>query len=277
MLVLSALVCVAAGPAFDRGQNLMAAGAIKAALLEDPDNCSLHAQLGILHARRGMFADALASLELCPGGATYEDKAIPAHANTLRAFGRGDEAADLRLSQLLGEPDEDVVLRILLEAAADEQAAGRYDAAYDLCWRALAMHPRGSAVHAQLAELHWALGDAEQAEYHAWVANLSGKPRLSAVLMEARFHLADGDLEAADAALERARRMQPKHLDAALLRAQVRVLQGDPDQAVAMLSREAWENNEHPALLLARAAALDAAGRSGEAATVRARHAELYG
>ncbi len=209
LLVAPSLAPGVGRSAFDRGANVMAAAEIKRALREDPDNCTLHARLGVLHARRGMYPDALASLEICPGGTEYEASAIAGHANTLRAFGRGDEAAELRMALLLTEGRDDLEVRILLEAATDLKAYGDLEGALDMCWRAVGLQPNGSAIHAQIAEVHWAAGDRDAAEFHTWLATRTGQPRLGAVLMQARFELADGDLIAVAETLERARRMQP--------------------------------------------------------------------
>lgn len=79
------------------------------------------------------------------------------HANSLRYIGRGEEAADLRMTQLLTAQDpprsDATEARLWLEIGRDYRRAGALGKAWEAAQMSLALRPNGSPVQVLLANI----------------------------------------------------------------------------------------------------------------------------
>lgn len=245
-------------------------------LEENPDEPDLHATLATAWSKAGYFADAAGAFELCAGSAYYESHGLDAHADQIRAMGQGREAATLRLQQLVNPQLADARrMRVLLAAADDLLVEDAPREALELAERAMAAYPRSPMVHAVLADIHLAMGDEEEADFHAWLSASYGQTtRL--MLVEARRELAAGNTKGAYSATELAREQHSGSLKIPALRAEIRRVQGDLDSAMAILSLKKWIMTEDPVILAVRIKVFTDAGDWGAAEELADRAQGVY-
>ena len=249
-----------------RGKYRVAVQNISQQLTESPDDPELFALLGVAFARVGFPVDALVAFQLSLGSEYYEDQGLEAHADALRAIGKGEEAARLRLERLMGDNVSQVrALQILIGAADDLREAGDLDGTLEMLSRAEALYPRSATVFAVRAELYLDIGDIDAADAALRMGKWAGdSSRISTT--EARMLLILGDTTAAHAVLEDARKYQRPTPVLASLRAEVLRQSGDPHAAADLLERNQWKNLESAGLIQAR---LKAYTDMGDAASVR--------
>jgi len=235
-----------------RGQYRLAAQNITRQLEKSPDDIELSAMLGVAWSKMGFSVDALVMFQLCPGASYYEARGLDAHADALRALGRGEAAASLRIQRLLTSDLSEVQqLLILLWAADDLRAAGDYRGALEQVYRAEALFPRSPMVSAVLADIWMDAGDLEQADAALWANTLHGQTSRGASV-RARRAMLDEDFAEASEILEAARMFRNPTPRLASLRAEVLRLQGDPHAAADILERNRWRSMEIPELITAR-------------------------
>ncbi|MCB9764381.1 MAG: tetratricopeptide repeat protein [Alphaproteobacteria bacterium] len=266
-----------ASVAFRKDQFRRASGKLRALLDVHPDNLRAHCMLAMTEARAGFYADAIAGFGLCAGDPLYEVEGISDHADTLRALGHPAEAAALRLSQRVNVEGEDTELPVLLDAALDLRFAGDDVGAEELLVEATGLFPRSSSAHAELAELLFAQGRLDDAEFHLWLADLYGgglSHRTRLVL--GRVQLAEDNLVGANETLTRASNQRPRSADAAALLAESLRRMGRADEALDLLQGNRFTFHEHPALLAAEARALADVGRTAEATAILSRALAIY-
>ncbi|MFT4974868.1 MAG: putative Zn-dependent protease, partial [Myxococcota bacterium] len=211
----------------------MAAGKLRHALEERPDDVLLMSMYAINWARAGFYADAVAAFALCAGSPLYEQEGILLHADALRETGTPRAAARLRLSQRVDTTSLSDELTILLGAADDLIAAGALDEASAILQEAEGLAPRSVTVHTALAELAESQGDDTSAGFHRWLASLQPQTRsLRARTDEIQLLLEAGELEAAADAIETARAAQPQALRLVALQARLLRLESRTQEAL---------------------------------------------
>ncbi|MFT5680620.1 MAG: tetratricopeptide (TPR) repeat protein [Myxococcota bacterium] len=240
------------GMLIQRGQFRLAAQNANKQLEATPDSVELHAILGVAWSKNDFHADALGAFLLCVGATYYEDQGIEAHADGLRAIGRGREAAALRLERLLG-PSLSIgrELRVLLGAQGDLREIGDFDGAMEIADRAEALFPRSPMVFAAIADIHLDMGDLDSADEAIWMMEQFGETSRGSVV-RARRAIADGDFTEADTILEEARKFRTPTVRIGALRAEVLRLSGDPHAAADLLERNRWRALESSELIQTR-------------------------
>ncbi len=216
---------------------------------QNPDDPDFHAILGTAYGRMGLFGDAAAEFAMASGSSYYEEDGLDAHADTLRAFGRGDDAAELRLQRPLSVDGERAELVALLGAIDDLRAAGDLEGAERACWIALSIRPDSGAFHAALADVLLDFGDRDAAEYHLWIGELRGVSAARMLVVEARLAIADGDWGTATEFLMRARKGRRRDLELLSFWAEATRRGGDPQLADDALSRKLYQWHDRPELL----------------------------
>jgi hypothetical protein len=131
----------------------------------------VQALLGVALVRRGKYADGLAELDQTQGVIAYtESGGIAAHADALRAAGRGREAWTVRETRLHGELSDRARVQVYIQGMDDFLSEGLTDVAISLGWDALSIHPDAPAAHAFLATAYAVSGDTGLAGFHHWMS-----------------------------------------------------------------------------------------------------------
>ncbi len=176
------------------GQYRMAAERLRAELDDDPDDFELLTRLGMVYAQMGHVDDAWLAFQFGQGSPHYEQRALGAHASVSRELGYHQQAAELRLAQILNATAEGAQVSAYLAAAEDHLAYGDDEAALDMALNALGLRPESTTVHAWLADIHHHRGDRDQAEFHLWMAEREGIVVLRACEVRARIAMEDDAL-----------------------------------------------------------------------------------
>lgn len=242
------------------GHPLQAAEIAGQLLATAPDHVDALVLRATAWSRAGLHGDALGAFALCDSGDAYERYGLDAHANSLRATGRGLEAAALRSEQLVLLAD-DTALALLYVDLSDDLALLAPTQALEQALIALSSRPGSPQVHAALSERYLELGDSGSARAHA-AASDAITLTLRGLVAQSRVALAEGDAGRAWAILEEADalRVRPDRLLAARLETRRRL--GDLDAALAIADAPAARYTQHPELM---AAALRAARDAGDA------------
>lgn len=221
-------------------------------LLEEPDNLDAMAGLGIAQSRAGYFADAAAAFALSEGAPLYEEMGIESHANTLRALGAGGEAAALRSQRLLVNPlGSQTAFRLWMALSDDHQSTGDVLAAIEMTEAGLAQFPESSMLHAQMAELLFALGQDEDGEFHLWLAAHFGAHQRW-VIAEGYRRLSVGDVVGARALAPRFYDSPNPNARFAVFYADVLCANGEAETAQQVLTGGVWALTDDPIILAAR-------------------------
>lgn len=244
-------------------------------LESQPNDVEVLTALGIGEARAGYFADALGTLSLCAGAELYNDLGLEAHANALRAFGRGDEAFALRLQRRVAPMAEMQEQRLWLHAADDLLSAGDALGALDANLVGMAAYPESALLLAQHAEIMIALGDEDEADFWLWRADQQGRTQRWLIVESAR-RQSLGDVTGAYAIADRAIAVRQPTARLAAARADALRRIGEPDTARHYLSFGSWSLTEDPHILVARLAILRDLGEAEAEAQIASRLAALY-
>lgn len=222
---------------------------LKSTFQANPDDPDAHCMLGIAYENAGRYADAYTSLELGMGSTICDREGLGPMANTLRALGRGDEAARVRLERLLQAEDADTEVTTLLELVDDYRAAGDRLAAWDAAMRAWAIMPRGALVLATLADLAMDDGDIEEAQRLMWLTKWVGDGPPAVRLTSVRLAMVEGDLDRAEQLLVELRPRTKRLWKGSVLQAELRRRADDPEAAQLVLDAKYLRGSEYPALL----------------------------
>lgn len=244
-------------------------------LEQEPNNVEVLTALGIGQARSGYFADALGTLSLCERADLYSDLGLEAHANTLRAFGRGEEAAALRLQRRVEPMAGLQELRLWLYAADDLLAAGDLLGAMEMNLAGMAAEPESGLLLAQHAEILIAMGETDEADFWLWRAGQRGLSQRW-LEVEGQRRLSLGDTIGARALADRYPDTRQPSARLAAFRAEVLRQSGEAELARRFLSRGAWSLTEDPSVLVARLAILRDLGEDDAVAQLEARLRSLY-
>lgn len=154
-----------------KGRFVAAEKTARNILATNPDAVGVQALLGVALVRRGKYADGLVQLEQTQGVMAYtESGGIAAHADALRAAGRGHEAWTVREARLHGMVSDRERIRVYNQGMDDFLSEGRTDEAISLGWDALSIHPDAPATHAFLATAYAMSGDTGSAGFHHWMS-----------------------------------------------------------------------------------------------------------
>ncbi len=258
------------------GTPQMAMGGVRAALEAHPDDDELHAYLGVAHMRAGHYPDALVELALGQNTPYYERDGLQAHANMLRAFGQGRQAAELRLQQLLISDSSGTQINALEGAVYDLRAAGDFEEALAVAERALALMPLSSTSHALMAEVLLDLGEVEEARWHLWLPGMLGYRSVAMDVALARMAVMDGEMVEAEAHMLHAQRLRFRSHAIGARRAELTRLDGRLDEALVTVELERWGWHDVPTLLAVEAKVRWDAGRTAQARSVLERALLLY-
>ncbi|MCB9742329.1 MAG: hypothetical protein H6741_25810 [Alphaproteobacteria bacterium] len=266
-LALAGSAALAFGPpllAYRSGNVRIAAAALREALEADPDDGDLHARLGITYAMMGEYVDAAPHFTFAQGSGVYEEEGWSYHADTLRALGRGAEAAALRLERLPLLPGEKGQLDALIGATDDLRAAGELEAALELAELNLALHPSSDLARAARLDVEL---DRQGPDVDALLAFMDASYARSTRSLRVRVRLArmDGDLQGALTLMEGVPRRSLIQPDIIAESAELQRLIGQPEAALWTLERPMVRTPDHPALLAVRPRVLMDLGREAEA------------
>jgi tetratricopeptide (TPR) repeat protein len=250
---------VGAGPvrnpiqrAYRTGQPTVAVDALRKKLDDDPDNADDSAMLGAAWARMGRFSDALSELRLGIGSIYYEDDGVGAQADALRAFGKGLDAARLRLQLRVMARDDATEGTILLKAAEDARWGGNPWIAEDYVWEAMSILPYSPLVWAVLADVYLDQGDRDSADFAFWRAQDLGPDVNRVLLVETRMALIDNEPLAARIELDKAWNKNTLNVDVMLLRAELQRRFGYPQDGLHLVDGSRWVAREFPGLFAMR-------------------------
>ncbi len=242
-----------------------------------PDDADLHALHGLVLSHLGQYVDAASAFQFGLGSRYYERDGLEAHAETLRALGEGARAAELRRQRRLYEGTSDGRdLGLLLGMVDDYRSVGDLAAAEEAAWQALAVYPRSSAAHAFKADLALDRGEFADAEFHLWLAGLSGPPMVRSMLVEARLELALGNLQGATRCIDSALDKNPRNIQVRAWRVELLRQEGRLDEALALLSMKRYALQEYPQMLALEAMTCWDLGQRAEALELLARAEALY-
>ena len=190
-----------------RGRFAAAEMTARKILMTNPNAVGIQALLGVALVRRGRNADGLDYLDRTVGVMAYsESGGIAAHADALRAAGRGQDAWEVRKERLLRDLSDRERIQIYTQGVDDYLSIGRPDAALELGWFALSIDPDAPAPHAFLATAYLMAGDHESAGFHHWMSMMNMDVRSPrAAVNEAWLGEADHDLVGGLLAWERVR------------------------------------------------------------------------
>lgn len=262
--------------ALGSGQVRVAATALRRALETDPDNADLHARLGIVYSRMGLYADAVEAFRFGLGSGVYEAEGIEHHAEALRGLGRGREAAALRQELLVMVTSEKSELDLRIGAVEDLRVGGALEEAEALARDTAALFPRSNLAHAWLADVLLDQDRLEDAAFELWLIRDHPAQSTRAVLARARLLWLEGDVEAAWAEVEQVRRGNRTQPVVVMLRVDLLLARGEPEEALWELRRPMMSRYEHPGLQASEVRVLRALGEDDEAAALAARLAAQY-
>ncbi len=247
----------------------------EAELAANPDDLMTQGQLASAYARGGRYADAVVLFDMAPFGSWYEDKGLLDHAHALRVLGRGEEAAELRLSTRVTQSDREGMIT-LLSAVDDYLEAGRPELAEELAQEAVGAFPSSPATHAWLASAHAGLGRWDDAEAELWLADLLGPPSARSLTLGAELAMARGDLEEAGALLEDAVVLRPDSRVIMSLRAEVERRDGNCPAALNLIGKARFGFQEEPQAMAVEARCLAEMGYPEEASDLLSNALALY-
>ena len=145
----------------------------------------------------------------------------------------------------------------------------------DIALQLEGLYPRAPATHATLAEVHFYLGQLEQAHFHLWLCQHFGGS-LRGVMARTLLLLEDNDLQGALLQFEgRKMRKMPPRLIALLAESQR--LAGYPEEAILILNQTRWKHSEHPLLLIAKLRSFYQLNQKAQWSEMYHRLEQLYG
>jgi Flp pilus assembly protein TadD len=256
-------------------------GAVKAAdrILESQPRASAALALkGIALSRMGMHANALPLLDRSAGIAVYSELGgVGAHANSLRAAGRGAEAWRVRSRRIHPAMPIQQKIKTQCHGVDDLLSVGRVSEALILGEAMVLDAPDSPSAHAFYATALLASGDLESAEFHQFLAkrySVQRIPRIPANRAEIAGHY--GDEWSARRSWARARIMRKRDAWIAAGQAEWLLSQGEVASALSTLDQRAFIDQQHPDLLGLRVRLLLAAGNRDAASRALTRFAQLF-
>jgi uncharacterized protein HemY len=262
LLFISSLLASPADDFLKMGTPRLARQMAEKQLQQNPDSIQAHTMMGITQSRLGLYSDALASFEMSIGDDSNIHR-LEFHADSLRALGRGDEAAGMR-ALLLHDSRTPLSAQVRIRSAMidDYRSIGAYDLAFRTANELLSRHPNAMLSYFMYAELWMDLGDLEEAEFYLWRATWKNIP-LRGLQSEARWLLLKGFNEAALIQFRRLFQSVNSNTGLAYYAEALRRVEG-PDAARKLLERSKFAQNEAPAVMLVRLAVYDELGLTAE-------------
>ncbi len=264
------------------GLRAMRRGAWRAAhirleteLAANPDDLTAQGQLGSAYARAGRYADAIVLFDMAPFGEWYESKGLLDHAHALRALGRGEEAARLRLSTRVTESERSGMVT-LLSAVDDYLDAGRADLAEELALEAVGAFPSSPATHAWLATVYVDQHRLDEGEAELWLADMLGAPSARSLTLRAQLAQDEGDLEEARALLDEAVKLRPDSRVVMSMRAEVERRDGNCPAALNLVDKTRFGFHEEPQAMAVEVRCLAELGYRDEAEQLLAYALAVY-
>lgn len=241
-----------------------------------PDDPELFAMLGSAWSRLGIYADAAGAFALSAGSAWYLRSGFDDEADTLRAFGKGRQAADLRLEARWDDEKSISELVVLQGAANDLREAGDLEEAEDLALEAFAAYPAAGLAYATLAEVALDMGDRDEAEFNLWCADRRGYSSSALHAVRARIALSDGDFDTAERESRAAFQGRSRSRTLLALRAEVLRRRRLPELALRLIDGPRGGMQEEPVLLAVQAASLFDLGDTERAREIVGRALVVY-
>ena len=233
------------GPAIKQSREILA---------RRPSHAGAQALMGIALARSGRLSDALPQLERSQGSMVYTQMGgYGAHADSLRAAGRGEEAWLLR-SHLLSPGRSDFAqVQTYCHGIDDLLSIGDVAGALALGEEAISIAPDAPAAHAFYSTaLLWS-GDVEAAEFHDWLSRTASSTRVSRVpINQAWLGERSGDLFVGHRAWRRARLMRKREPRIAAWEAGWWRRQGNAGVAWTVVNTGRFEDHQSPELMAER-------------------------
>lgn len=257
------------------GQYRNALPKIRKHLDDNPDDADLHALLGYVYARIGMYGDAQTAFGLSLGSTVYEMICVSRHADTLRYTGDPEQAAQLRRERVLTLRDDNDALPLLMGVVEDLRYAGDFEGAEEALYEAMAMSPGSGVVYAMAADLAMDQGDMEEASYNLWLAALYGQEEQRVKVANARLLMLEGDYEEAQEHLN-TRRIVRRYFTPIMMQAEIYRRQGIPDEALAIAESARVSDKTRPEVMAEQLAALASLGDLVEAREVAAQIRATY-
>ncbi len=256
-------------------QTYLAAEEYRKAIKINPDEPDLFVGLGTKEVEVWQYADGLVDLQLGQLGSIYDKDGLEAHADALRVFGRGREAADLRLSAVWSSRDRREV-RLRADAVADLRAAGKWSEAEEAWLDAYARFPVAPLIHAEGALLYADMGDLATARFHADLAAVSAVIPRRVLLALATVCFLEGDFTNAKAQIAELRSENPLSMEGILLDAEFQFATGDAQSAWKLVDGPRWKASDQPDAMALRASLLHTLGQESEAKQLIDRAMALY-
>ncbi len=259
-----------------RGQYGVAAARLRQALESEPDAVEKEALLAVAEAKNGAYPEAWVAFASAHVAEGYDDDAIEAHADVLRALGHPGDAAALRSELLWTATSPMTELKVFLDRVDDHRTDGELQAALDSATMAIAIAPDRGAAYAQLAEVWMDLGHWDAARSELYVAERLGPRSVYIARATVRLLVHDRQLDEAREVALNASQESPGDLSLRALRAEVATVAGSIGEALRLTGGKRYPDNEHPQMLLATIHAQQAIGGETAAREAIERFRSIY-
>lgn len=238
--------------AYRSGQPGALVDDLRTKIESDPANVDYHALLANSLTRMGMFSEAIAEFDEGRGSLYYEEDGIACEADSLRAFGRGREAMELRLQRRIMIKDDYAESLLLLEASEDARLAGDPWTAEDLVIESMSIYPNSAEAWAALAEAWIDQGRIDDAEFAIWRGRQTQIGSLRLFIAEARIDLLNQEPLAAHLLLNTAYLKYRNRYILGIYRMYTNWKLGKTKEALEIATQKRYANREFPDMMALR-------------------------
>lgn len=237
-------------------------------LVNNPDDPELHAAYGGVLSRSSLYPDAVQAFGDSLGSTWYERRGLGYHADALAQVGRGDEAAELRLSQLVNvnDPESKRALSIRGSAIEDRIVSGDLGKAMDEASELTLDFPDFGYAWVQLAWVQLELGMLDDVDWSLFQADRLGERQmLRRSMVRSESMARQGRLWRAFAEVEHHKSDHFKNAEYWAHRIELLRRIGTPEDGLMTTELDRFNYQQHPTFTAARAGCLADLGRTPEA------------